>query len=336
MNQSKKVNLLFMFLILFYITVIICLSVIKGTLNINYNTSLLLVLSQALVLLPVSLYFIISRTNPFRLIRFKRLKVGTIFQIILFTILIGPLITFINAVSMLFTTNAVSEISQEMIKNSVLLNLLLMAILPAVNEEFVFRGVFYHTYRQYNAVTGAILSGVLFGIMHLNMNQFSYALVLGIIFALLVEATGSIYSSMLAHFVVNASSVILLALFSFLNRYLQSNPQIRQEFEKAYGQSFDMNLFLSAASASSPKSLLPVILLYGIIAVITTTLSIGVFMWICHSNHSTDRVKELFFRGSKGKMDQNGEKMERSVVSIPLIIGVLIGILYMIAAGLLG
>ena len=40
------------------------------------------------------------------------------------------------------------------------------------------------------------------------------AAVMGIIFALLVEATGSMYSSMLAHFAANSYSVILMQLVS--------------------------------------------------------------------------------------------------------------------------
>ncbi len=39
-----------------------------------------------------------------------------------------------------------------------------------------------------------------FRTLHLNFNQMPYAVYLGIVFALMVEATGSIYTSMLMHF----------------------------------------------------------------------------------------------------------------------------------------
>jgi hypothetical protein len=87
-----------------------------------------------------------------------------------------------------------------------------MAVIPACIEEFVFRGIFYHSYRKSGILGAALLSGVLFGMLHLNINQFIYAFFIGIIFALLVEATGSMFSSMLAHFAINTYSIIVLKL----------------------------------------------------------------------------------------------------------------------------
>ena len=50
------------------------------------------------------------------------------------------------------------------------------------------------------------MSGLIFGLMHLNFNQFSYGFVLGVIFAAVVEASGSIYASMAIHFLINFQS----------------------------------------------------------------------------------------------------------------------------------
>ena len=52
----------------------------------------------------------------------------------------------------------------------------------------------------------ALMSGLIFGLMHLNFNQFSYGFVLGVIFAAVVEASGSIYASMAIHFLINFQS----------------------------------------------------------------------------------------------------------------------------------
>ena len=46
----------------------------------------------------------------------------------------------------------------------------------------------------------------------MNFNQFFYAFVLGLVFALLVEATSSLFSSMLAHIAANSYSVIMINL----------------------------------------------------------------------------------------------------------------------------
>lgn len=49
----------------------------------------------------------------------------------------------------------------------------------------------------------------MFGCMHMNLNQFIYAFALGVYLAFLVEATGSVFSSMLAHFTLNATSTVM-------------------------------------------------------------------------------------------------------------------------------
>ncbi|MBQ9605489.1 MAG: CPBP family intramembrane metalloprotease, partial [Firmicutes bacterium] len=53
-----------------------------------------------------------------------------------------------------------------------------------------------------------------FGIMHLDLYQLPYATAAGIIMGILVHYTNSIYSSMIAHFIINGSQVVLGMLFA--------------------------------------------------------------------------------------------------------------------------
>ena len=52
--------------------------------------------------------------------------------------------------------------------------------------------------------------------MHMNFNQFCYAFVPGIALGILLEATGSIFATMTAHFVVNGWSTALMAVSKLL------------------------------------------------------------------------------------------------------------------------
>ena len=65
--------------------------------------------------------------------------------------------------------------------------LLVMAVMPALNEEFLCRGILYGAYRHHSKKTGIFLSALIFGLLHLNFNQMPYAVYLGIVFALMVE-----------------------------------------------------------------------------------------------------------------------------------------------------
>ena len=63
------------------------------------------------------------------------------------------------------------------------------------------------------------MSGLVFGLFHLNINQFCYAFVIGVVFAFLVEATGSIWSSVLAHFAINTYSITIIQLLKITGTY---------------------------------------------------------------------------------------------------------------------
>ena len=56
--------------------------------------------------------------------------------------------------------------------------MLVMAVLPAVSEEFLFRGILYNTYRKTSPILGVFLSALFFALLHGNFNQIPYALFL--------------------------------------------------------------------------------------------------------------------------------------------------------------
>jgi len=54
---------------------------------------------------------------------------------------------------------------------------------------------------------GLIFSSILFGLMHLNIQQFFYAMVLGCLMGIVVIVADSIYPAMIIHFMNNALSI---------------------------------------------------------------------------------------------------------------------------------
>ncbi len=138
------------------------------------------------------------------------LNAKTVLLVIVFGLLVQPVSMWLNLFSQLFVTNYVTQ-TLSSLGDSVLFNMLYVALAPAVAEEFIFRGLIFHGYRRVGIMRAAMFSGLLFGLLHMNLNQFVYAFALGVLMALLVEATGSIYSAMIVHFMINGRSVLLLA-----------------------------------------------------------------------------------------------------------------------------
>ena len=88
-----------------------------------------------------------------------------------------------------------------------IITLVLTAVLPAICEEFLHRGILLNGMLRQCGVWKAILwSSFLFGLMHMNIGQFFYATVLGWFMAVTVLATGSLWGSVIVHFTNNALS----------------------------------------------------------------------------------------------------------------------------------
>ncbi len=120
---------------------------------------------------------------------------------------------FVNVFSQLFTANTISESMAELIvKYPFPLAFFTVAVMPAVCEEALCRGILFRGYRSCGRWVAIFLTAFLFGMMHMNPNQFFYAAVLGVIFALVNEIADSLLPSMLLHLYINGRSVVLLYL----------------------------------------------------------------------------------------------------------------------------
>jgi membrane protease YdiL (CAAX protease family) len=94
---------------------------------------------------------------------------------------------------------------------AMLLNLLLIAVLPAVAEELIFRGVFQKIfYRLFRSGHLAIwFSAVIFSTIHFQFFGFIPRLILGLVFGYLFYWSGTLWLPVISHFVNNAFPVIL-------------------------------------------------------------------------------------------------------------------------------
>lgn len=88
---------------------------------------------------------------------------------------------------------------------------ILMAAAPAVSEELLFRGVLFGAFRKYGFAAALAVSAVGFSLIHGFVQQMAYTLLMGVLWALLREFSGSVVPSMLGHMAFN--SVALLAVF---------------------------------------------------------------------------------------------------------------------------
>ncbi|MCM1237302.1 MAG: CPBP family intramembrane metalloprotease [Ruminococcus flavefaciens] len=313
--DSKKVNWLFLSIILVEFSIVGLIIVLNGYFGVGFTLSIAenLILSEMILFVPAFIFVLVSLKGRGAqglndMLGFHKIKFSSFFMVILFTMLIMPMTTAINAISMIFVDNAVTAISGDVLRMPFPVMLLLMGVYGPFCEEFVFRGVIYRGYKNSGAVLWSIFwSSLLFGLMHLNFNQAAYAIAIGIMFALLVEATGSLWSSAIAHMFFNSEQVCMMYI---VNHFMP---------ETYSGSNVNNTL--------TDDALLAVIGPYLIIAVAATSIAICVLVWIAKNEGRENVLRNIWIlRKRKGTY----------LVSVPLLIAIVLCLAYMSLNVILG
>lgn len=267
-----------------------------------------IVFSQFVLFLPVLIFILLHRKRFISNLRFKMLKLSTIALLGVLTFTLTPVLAFINSVSLLFSDNVINEtVSGITSGNTVLVSVLAVALLPAVCEEVAYRGVFYSEYSKISPKKAILLSGLMFGMLHMNLNQFVYAAVMGMVFALIVEATDSILSTMIVHLLSNASSVMAMYAVSSDESVAvneaesQTISEMFGEMAKEEGISPVMKDGLEYLSTLPEKYAQTIFL--GVIAIIFGVISLVIFIQIAKNEGRYKSVKQILSFRKKRNAD---------------------------------
>jgi uncharacterized protein len=91
-----------------------------------------------------------------------------------------------------------------------LFNIFLIAVIPAIGEELMFRGVLMRIFRQwFRSPHWAVwITAIIFSAIHMQFFGFLPRMLLGVLFGYLVVFSGSLWPAIVAHFVNNSAAVI--------------------------------------------------------------------------------------------------------------------------------
>lgn len=251
------------------------------------NPIISIVVTQGLIVVPAFIYMACWGGHPLKFMRFRKFHIGSAFLIPILMFTLIPIMGVLNAFSQLFSTESISSSINDITGGNVLIGVLCVALLPAIVEETTFRGAIYHSMRGAHPVRAIILSGFCFGAMHMNFNQFVYATALGIIMGFLLEATGSILSTMILHFCFNANSVILMCL---LPKLMEMVKQISPE---QYSQMNDATVTISKTELLSTIAMLLPMAIGG------AGIAFALFFLIAKLNKRWEYIKFLFAKRTK-------------------------------------
>ena len=203
--------------------------------------------------------------------------------------------SILNIFSTQVSENYVSDMLMNMMRNPFAYNLVIVAILPCLVEEFVFRGILFHSYRE---------------------NQFSYGFVLGVIFALLVEATGTIWSSILFHFIVNTHSLILSTIFAYSPLFQNMEQELVGE------QEADM---LTEAILESSGYWIVSVAITILMAAGTTALGVMLYKYLAKRCERWEHIKQVLKgQDKKSLLEENTEPKKKifEILDIPVLLAI--------------
>lgn len=175
---------------------------------------------------------------------------------ILICLLIGVLCYVLNLFVASFFSNIIGFLGYEKTPSFIVLSasgdysivaflfqVLSIALLPAICEEIAHRGLLLKGLSSLGLMQALIISSILFGLMHLNVNQFFFATVLGFLIGLTAVISKNILPAIIIHFINNFLSVYLT--FAYFNGWFGGNfTMLFENF--LYGNGSILTFFLSS------------------------------------------------------------------------------------------
>ncbi|RYY26548.1 MAG: CPBP family intramembrane metalloprotease [Chitinophagaceae bacterium] len=107
----------------------------------------------------------------------------------------------------------------------IIINVIVIALLPAICEEMFFRGAMQRVIIQLTKRpwVGIVVTAALFSALHFQFQGFLPRMFLGVLLGALYWFSGSLWTSIVAHFITNAVQVLVA---SYATKYINENPAV--------------------------------------------------------------------------------------------------------------
>ncbi len=258
----KHASIFFCLVMLLELPLSVGMSLVLQIVPEDYNVLVSVLVTQSYFLILAGIYVFIKRMNLKKELGFCGYKLSSFFLSLLVLLCATPMATWLNLFSQLFAKNEIGNSIYELTKVLPIgVAVLVIGCLPGFVEELLYRGIIYRAFRTRSVLTGVIVSALTFGLMHMNFNQMLYAIYLGVLFAFVVEATGSLYSSMILHMLFNACNTaylyVLPKLYSFLAVYDSEYANI--DIQEMMNETPAKKEILSSLLMSTPMALFGVL-----------------------------------------------------------------------------
>ncbi len=197
--------------------------------------------------------YLFDKQGVFEFFTFKKNRLNTYFGVFFIVIFSIPIMNFLGVLnSKMYVPEFLDWINQseERAKQAtelflqadsgftLMLNLLVIALIPAIGEELLFRGVFQKLMHRIsgNVHIAIWITAFLFSAVHMQFLTFLPRLMMGAMFGYLLVWSGSLIVPILAHFINNG--------FAVLAYYLSQKELLNQDVDTIGTKGGDMSYLL--------------------------------------------------------------------------------------------
>ncbi|QZY56274.1 type II CAAX endopeptidase family protein [Crassaminicella profunda] len=194
----------------------------------------LIITEYILVLLPPLIYIKLKGDSFKRVLRLNKLKGKHILTIVGITIFVYPVALFFNLIVMT-VLSTLGKIQPPPIPTAnnigeYFVLMLIIAMSAGICEEVFFRGLVMRGYERFGQVNAIVLSALLFGLFHFNIQNFAGPMILGLVFGFLVYRTDSIFAGIVGHMTNNGIAVTFGFLLNYFNSKLpKPNVEVQNQ-----------------------------------------------------------------------------------------------------------
>lgn len=123
-----------------------------------------------------------------------------------------------------FADEDTTNLTKIIMSSTLFERILVTAVLAPIFEELIFRKILIDRTIKYGQTLSIIMSGLLFGLFHGNFQQFFFAALIGMLFALVYIRTGRIRYTIFLHATMNlSSSLVSASLLILIYPYLEDD-----------------------------------------------------------------------------------------------------------------
>ena len=153
-------------------------------------------------------FFIYRKNKDIISVPIKKIEAGKTIHSIGIAVCGVPVAMLLNALGCLFSSTG-AEMSEDVNIYPVWVAVVVFAIVPAIVEEYIFRGVVLGAYKTVDVKTSILISSIFFALLHFSYGSVLYGFLFGCLFAYIRIVTNNILYSMIMHCAFNALNVFL-------------------------------------------------------------------------------------------------------------------------------